>query len=255
LRFDRYETMNHDSSSSRDHRSSGPATAAQATASPDEPGEPPSRSDETFRPSDQSSKADALPPASPAAARQRSGTAARLAGLVRVAVANRQNVLAIDEDRLAQAVVRVLTDEGKTPAEVSLAVVDNEEIHRLNAQFLEHDYPTDALSFVLDEGPSGLEGEIIVSAEMAAQQAGRFGWEGGDELLLYVIHAALHLAGYDDLEPETEPVMRARERHYLAVWGLTPGPATSPEDGSGDTAESHGQGKARSWGDGADART
>lgn len=172
-----------------------------------------------------------------------------------MAVANRQNVLAIDEDRLAEAVVRVLSCEGKTPAEVSLAVVDNEEIHRLNAQFLEHDYPTDALSFVLDEGPSGLEGEIIVSAEMASQQAGRFGWEPGDELLLYVIHAALHLAGYDDLEPETEPVMRARERHYLAAWGLTPGPAIATEDGSGDVARSHGQDEACSWGDGADARS
>jgi len=251
LRFDRHVTMNHDSSSSRDRRHSGPAVAPQSTASPDEPGEPPSRGSAAIN----SSTAATTPLASSSATTGRSDSATRPTGHVRVFVANRQNVLAIDEDRLAQAVVRVLSGEGKTPAEVSLAVVDNEEIHRLNVQFLEHDYPTDALSFVLDEGPSGLEGEIIVSAEMAAQQAGRFGWEPGDELLLYVIHAALHLAGYDDLAPDTEPVMRARERHYLAQWGLTPVPASSTDGDSADSAGAASPGEARSWSDGADART
>ncbi len=168
---------------------------------------------------------------------------------MRVAIANRQDVLVIDPNLLAEAVRRVLAGERKTPAEISLAVVDNAEIHRLNVQFLGHDYPTDALSFVLEDGPSGLEGEIIVSAEMAAQQAGRFGWEAGDELLLYVIHAALHLAGYDDLEPSAEPVMRARERHYLATWGLAPGQVEPPEGGLEDSSASPSEGEARSWSD------
>lgn len=251
MRFDRDVTMNHDSSSSRDRRHNGPAASAQATASPDEPGEPPSRHGDAIEVNNLS--AAARPPGPSPAASEPASPALPHAADVRVAVANRQNVLAIDEDRLAQAVVRVLAGEGRTPAEVSLAVVDNAEIHRLNAQFLQHDYPTDALSFVLGEGPLGLEGEIIVSAEMAADQAARFGWQAGDELLLYVIHAALHLAGYDDLEPDTEPVMRARERHYLASWGLTPGPA-SPRDGEpGVASGTPGQGEARSWSDGADA--
>ncbi len=137
-----------------------------------------------------------------------------------VTVANRQSQLAICENTLAEAVRRTLASEGIPRAEVSVAVVDNAEIHRLNEQFLQHDYPTDALSFVLSEDDEPLEGQIVVSAEMAARQAGRYGWQPANELLLYVIHAALHLAGHDDQEDDAEQRMRQCERQLLASFGL-----------------------------------
>ena len=125
--------------------------------------------------------------------------------------------------RLIQAVRSVLADAGFREGEVSVAVVDDARMHELNRQYLAHDYPTDVLSFVLeqDETEKRLEGQIIASAPYAAREAARYGWAAEDELLLYVIHGALHLTGHDDEEPTGQQAMREAEARYLAQFGLT----------------------------------
>src|SRR5215475_2240709 len=84
-----------------------------------------------------------------------------------VEVANQQAGWPIDEGQLQKAIHAVLVGEGLTRANISLAIVDNPTIHKLNRQFLEHDYATDVLSFVLDQDDGYVEGEIIASVEMA----------------------------------------------------------------------------------------
>ena len=66
-------------------------------------------------------------------------------------ISDRQTCLVVDEPRLRDAVVRVLTEERVHSASISLALVDDAEIHRVNREFLGHDYPTDVISFRLDE--------------------------------------------------------------------------------------------------------
>lgn len=135
---------------------------------------------------------------------------------------NRQTKHPVDEARLVAAVRLVLTEEGIAHGSISLAVVDDPTIHQLNRRYLQHDYPTDVLSFVLDQGPPGLEGEVIVSADMAAATCHRYRWRSQDELLLYVIHGTLHLVGYDDHEASDLAAMRACERRYLGHFQLSP---------------------------------
>jgi probable rRNA maturation factor len=142
--------------------------------------------------------------------------------LIQIELCNEQDVLAVDESRLRQAVEFVLRRAGVERAVISLAVIDDPAMHRLNRRYLDHDEPTDVLSFVLEEGESYVEGEIVASAETAAATAAKLGWAAEDELLLYVIHGALHLVGYDDLDPEARAEMRAQERLCLSEFGLTP---------------------------------
>lgn len=139
---------------------------------------------------------------------------------IEVAVANEQSALAVDEARLRRAVRIALAGTAVRRAVVSVAVVDDDTIHRLNRQYLDHDYATDVLSFALDRSEDCLEGEVIVSADTASAAAGRFGWSAADELLLYVVHGVLHLAGYDDILPRQRAEMRQRERTCLAHFGL-----------------------------------
>jgi probable rRNA maturation factor len=135
--------------------------------------------------------------------------------MINVQIANEQDRLPLDEERLRKALCVVLEEAGVTDARVSVAVVDDPTIARLNEQFLRHQGPTDVLSFLLEQGPGTLEGEVVASAETAARAAPEYGWPPQDELLLYVIHGALHLAGHDDATPAQRARMRRREREVL----------------------------------------
>jgi probable rRNA maturation factor len=134
----------------------------------------------------------------------------------RISIANQQEAVPIDRRRLREIVAAVLDGEGKTDAEISLAFVDNPTIHRLNKRYLQHDGPTDVLSFPLSEpGAKRLSGELVIGAEVAKAQSEERGHDVQAELALYVIHGLLHLYGYDDKSPAQERRMRERERYYL----------------------------------------
>ena len=139
-----------------------------------------------------------------------------------IEISNEGTAHQTNEPQLRKAVRAILKDAAIRSAEISIAVISDAEMHRLNRKYLDHDYPTDVLSFALEREADHLEGEIIVSADYAAREAVQYGWSADDELLLYVIHGALHLVGYDDLTPAAKQQIRERERHYLAQFGLTP---------------------------------
>ena len=99
--------------------------------------------------------------------------------------------------------------------------MDNPTIHRLNKQFLNHDEPTDVLSFPLsDPSAKKLQGELVLGVEVALEQSKERGHDVQTELALYVIHGLLHLAGYDDHDDDDVAKMRDRERHHLERAGL-----------------------------------
>ena len=121
-----------------------------------------------------------------------------------------------------QNVVRtIVADHGYNDSEISLAVIDSESMHRLNREHLQHDYPTDVLSFVLEDEET-LEGEVIVSADMVKTVAPEYNWPATSEMLLYFIHGTLHLVGYDDHDPVERQKMREKESHYLRLIEIEP---------------------------------
>jgi len=128
----------------------------------------------------------------------------------------------IDKPRLKKAVRAVLGDAGIRSAEISIGIVTDERMHELNRQYLNHDYPTDVLSFVLahDKKRKSLEGEIIASSDYAAREAKSYGWTSQDELLLYIIHGCLHLVGYDDTTAKAKKEMTEAETKYLKQLGV-----------------------------------
>jgi len=137
-----------------------------------------------------------------------------------LSLANEQTAHAVDAKRLVSAARRVLVDSRFKSATISIAVVDDVTIHGLNRQFLNHDYPTDVLSFMLDANETHLKGEVVLSAETAASVAAAGGWKAADEQLLYVIHGVLHLVGLDDQSDDAARQMRSAERYYLHEFGV-----------------------------------
>ena len=153
--------------------------------------------------------------------------------MLSIEITNEQSILDFDAARLEGAAEAIVRDAGITEGQLSVAVVDDATIHELNRRFLEHDYPTDVLSFVLEREGRRLEGEVVASAETAARAAAEYGWPADDELLLYVVHGTLHLVGHDDRTSGQRAAMRRQERRYLAAVGVRPPRSTVERDEQG----------------------
>ena len=189
-------------------------------------------------------------------------------------ISNRQKAVAVDCTALREAILQALQIEQIASAVLSVSIVDNAAIHTINRNHLQHDFPTDVISFQLGFEPAddavgddsdddlshsaelpsltcsshspaaasssaaasalraagaAIEGEIIASAETAADMASDGQWSTQDELTLYIIHGLLHICGYDDLTPEEQSIMRTRERTILSATGRHPVYAEDPE--------------------------
>jgi probable rRNA maturation factor len=108
--------------------------------------------------------------------------------------------------------VRKWQQAGRLFSDLSIVLVGDREMAKLNEQFHHTPGPTDVLSFDYGDG----EGEIIVSVDHAFTQARRYLTTPARELALYVVHGILHLQGYDDHTPAQRRRMRAAERRLLA---------------------------------------
>src|SRR5436190_24073525 len=141
--------------------------------------------------------------------------------MAKISIATPQDVVEIDRGRMREVARAVLEGEAVKDYEIGLAFVDNPTIHRLNKRYLDHDEPTDVLTFPLNDAKSKkLAGEIILGAEVAKEQAAARGHDLQAELALYVIHGVLHLCGHDDQTETGAAAMRERERHYLRSLNL-----------------------------------
>lgn len=140
--------------------------------------------------------------------------------MIDIAITSRQDILSIDTDRLVDACRRIVAGDGRRAATISLTVVDDDEMHQLNRTHLDHDYPTDVLSFPLSDPDEPLAGEVIVSAGTAKNNAQEYGNRAEEELLLYVVHGVLHLVGLGDKTAEDAKKMRQAEAYWLADLGI-----------------------------------
>jgi probable rRNA maturation factor len=154
-----------------------------------------------------------------------------------VLLSNNQSSHAVDCEQLVAAARAVLMESDFSSAMISLAVVDDATMQDLNRQFLNHDYPTDVLSFALQDDGTHLEGEVIISADTAAATAVELGCTPAAEQLLYVIHGVLHLVGYRDKSPSDAQEMRVAEARFLGLFGWDAAFRNACSDGGGADAD------------------
>lgn len=133
-----------------------------------------------------------------------------------VAIRSMQGCCSIDNARLEDRTVRVLDFLGVRSFEILILFVDDPTIAQLNLRHLNHEGPTDIITFPVSEpGDDHLEGELVISAPWAARVAAENGDDPFDEILLYVVHGILHLTGQDDLSERDAAIMKRREFDVL----------------------------------------
>lgn len=126
----------------------------------------------------------------------------------------------VDTAILVKIASLILTDHGVSQGELSIALVDDPTIRDLNKKYLNHDWETDVISFVLDSDETSLSGQLIVSTDTARNMAAELGSTFEEELALYVAHGTLHLVGFDDLDDASAKTMRAAEKEYLQQFSI-----------------------------------
>ncbi len=127
--------------------------------------------------------------------------------------------LPVDEDRLREAAVRAAEAGGGGVDAVSIAIVDDERITRLNRRFRSTDSATDVIAFEAEQEPGRVAGEVIVSADTALRQAEEAGHDLQAELCLLVAHGVLHTLGYEDYDEQSRAEMMRIQRRVLEDMG------------------------------------
>ena len=137
-------------------------------------------------------------------------------------ILNEQDELDVDLEKVREVCERILADHEITSGKINVVLVDSDTMRQFNKDFLQHDYPTDSISFPVEyrQNEGYLEGEVLACAEIAQERAEEFGWTAEEELILYIIHGTLHLIGLDDDTQEQRDLMQKKERHYLATLGI-----------------------------------
>ncbi|QXE00462.1 rRNA maturation RNase YbeY [Terribacillus sp. DMT04] len=116
-------------------------------------------------------------------------------------------------------------------AEISITFVDNEEIQVINRNYRQKDTPTDVISFAMQEEGEGetqiigeelpvVYGDIIISVDMAKEQAEEYEHSLERELGFLALHGFLHLLGYDHMNEADEKKMFGRQEEILNGFGL-----------------------------------
>ncbi|MBC2851595.1 rRNA maturation RNase YbeY [Cetobacterium sp. 8H] len=135
----------------------------------------------------------------------------------------------LKEEEVKEYINEVLNDEfeSEKPVYLSVALVGNEDIQRINRDFRDKDQPTDVISFAYHEtedymiGPYDTLGDIIISLERVEEQCKEYNHSFRREFFYVLTHGMLHLLGYDHIDEEDKKEMRAREEEILTKFGHT----------------------------------
>ena len=124
----------------------------------------------------------------------------------------------LDKEHIAQWIDKVAASYGKRIDIVNYIFVDDEEILRINRQFIGHDYYTDHIGFDNSQG-NILAGDTYISLDTVRTNSELFGTPYDEELHRVIIHSILHLCGIDDMTPEQREEMEEAENTALQLLG------------------------------------
>jgi probable rRNA maturation factor len=137
-------------------------------------------------------------------------------------IANRQRTKKINTRFLKQVAANLFTELEITEVELGINLVGTREMALVNETFLQHDGPTDVITFDhrncearSAKRESNIHGELFICVEVALAQAKEFKSSWQAEIVRYVVHGVLHLLGHDDLKPHLRRKMKREENRLV----------------------------------------
>jgi probable rRNA maturation factor len=122
-----------------------------------------------------------------------------------------------NEEAFEEWLSAVILSENKKEGEISYIFCDDEYLHKINVEYLNHDTLTDIISFDYTVG-NELNGDIFVSVERVRDNALDFNVPFENELKRVLAHGILHYCGYKDKSDADAALMRAKEEEKIAMF-------------------------------------
>ena len=136
---------------------------------------------------------------------------------MKITIRNLQKKIPITPKRIKGIILKILSGYPKVKAgEITICFVNDKQIKKINAKYLNKNTATDVIAFDLSEAKGSILADIAISADTAYKNAVVYKTRPKDELELYVIHGILHILGYDDNNSKNRALMRRKEQYFLA---------------------------------------
>ena len=122
-----------------------------------------------------------------------------------------------NETQYEDWISRIIESEGFDEGEINYIFCDDEYLHKINVEYLDHDTLTDIISFDYTVG-NLVQGDIFISIERVQDNANDFNVSFDEELKRVLSHGVLHYCGYKDKSPEDEALMRSKEEEKMKMF-------------------------------------
>ena len=119
-----------------------------------------------------------------------------------------------DTKALSHWISKIILHENHELGDLTYVFCDDDYLHKLNLQFLNHDTLTDIISFDNSLGKQ-IHGEIYISVERVKENAGTYQVAFLEELHRVIIHGVLHFCGYKDKTKKQQETMSCKENEAL----------------------------------------
>jgi len=119
-----------------------------------------------------------------------------------------------NDKQISEWISNTIVSEKCKIGDINYVFCDDEYLHKLNVEFLNHDTLTDIISFDYSVGKE-LHGDIFISIERVADNAKDFMVDFDQEMQRVIIHGILHYCGYKDKSDDDARLMREKENYYL----------------------------------------
>ena len=123
----------------------------------------------------------------------------------------------LQKDKIKDWIVHTIEAEGYEVESISYILCSDEYLHKINVEYLNHDFYTDIITFDNTEENEAITADLFVSIERVTDNAEQQSIPFIDELRRVLIHGVLHLVGYHDKTPEVQQEMRQKENAYLSL--------------------------------------
>jgi probable rRNA maturation factor len=122
-----------------------------------------------------------------------------------------------DEKLFSNWITKIITSENKLEGQINYIFCNDDYLHKINLQYLNHDTFTDIISFDYSEG-NFLQGDIFISIERVQDNATDFNISLLEELKRVMAHGILHYCGYKDKSSEEQKIMRQKEEQKMKMF-------------------------------------